>query len=110
MTSVLDETKFESGAEVRVGCAGTCFGCEAQEAVKRIEKGVSDAKAAVFETLDDGKFAAERLLKRGRYALEDGVEETAHQIKRHPFGSLAIAFAAGAALGLLAIAPRSARK
>jgi ElaB/YqjD/DUF883 family membrane-anchored ribosome-binding protein len=97
MKSVLDESDVDRGVERRV--EGACF-----------EKGINDAKAAVSEKLDDGKIAAERLLKRGRYAFEDSVEETAHNIKRHPFGSVALAFAAGAALGLLMLAPHSAKK
>jgi hypothetical protein len=94
--------------EARTGCAGTCFGTEIQEAAKLVEKGLNDSKAAVSATLEDGKIAGERLLKRGRFAVEDGISEAAHNIKRHPFGFLAIAFAAGAALGFLA--PRSARR
>ncbi len=108
MNSVLDESKVERGAEVRGGCAATCCGRDTEEAAKRIEKGVNDAKAAVSEKMDDAKIAAERLLKRGRYAVEDGIGETAHMIKCHPVSSLAIAFAAGAALGLLV--PRFAKK
>ena len=69
---------------------------------------MNDAKAAVSETLDDGVTAARRLLKRSRYTVEDGLEEAAHNIKRHPFSSLAIGFAAGAALGLLV--PRFGKK
>lgn len=108
MNSVLDEPKVEGRAEVGAGCAATCYGHDAEEVAKRIEKGVNDAKAAVSAKLEDGKIAAERLLKRGRYAVEDSVSETAHNVKRHPFGSLAIAFAAGAALGFFV--PRSAKK
>ncbi len=69
---------------------------------------MDDVKDAVSSTLEDGKFAAERLLKRGRYAAEDGLEEAAHTIKRNPFGSLAIAFAAGAAFAFLM--PRATRR
>jgi len=75
---------------------------------EKIEKGVNGLKAAVSETLEDGKMAAERLLKRGRYAVEDCMAETAHSIKHHPVSSLAIAFAAGAALGFLV--PRAIKK
>jgi ElaB/YqjD/DUF883 family membrane-anchored ribosome-binding protein len=108
MKSVLDEPTVEKGAEVRPGRAGACCGSDAQEVAKLIEKGVNDVEAAVSTKLEDGRIAAERLLKRGRYAVEDSVSETAHTIKRHPVRSLAIAFAAGAALGLLV--PRSVRK
>jgi len=102
MTKVSDESKVNaSGVTDGSGFA-------ADELAKRIEQGVNDAKAALSEKLEDGKIAAERLLKRSRYAVEDGLSETAHKVKRHPFGSLAIAFAAGVAVALLV--PRSARK
>lgn len=70
--------------------------------------GLENVKTAVSEKLEDGKIAAERLLKRGRYAVEDCMSETAHEIKHHPVSSLAIAFVAGAALGFLV--PRSVKK
>jgi ElaB/YqjD/DUF883 family membrane-anchored ribosome-binding protein len=108
MKEVLDESKVESASEARKGCACTCCAHDASELGKRMERAVDDAKAVVSAKLEDGKFAAERLLKRGQYAVEDGLEEAAHNIKRNPFGSLAIAFAAGAALALLV--PRATKK
>ena len=89
------ERSTEAGGE------GTCLGTDLKEAAKRFEKGLNDSKAAVSEKLEESRIAAERLLKHGRYAVEDGIEETLHQIKRHPLGSLAIAFASGAAFGFL---------
>jgi ElaB/YqjD/DUF883 family membrane-anchored ribosome-binding protein len=57
--------------------------------------------ASVCEKLEDQKAAARRLLKRGRYAVEDCIDETAHEIKCYPLGSVAVAFAGGVALGVL---------
>lgn len=108
MKSVWAESKVEKGADARSGCAATCCGHDMQEDVKRMEKEVDKAKAAISAKLEDGKIAAERLLKRGRYAVEDGIEQTAHDIKRHPFRSVAIGLAAGAVLGFLV--PRIAKK
>ena len=107
MKTAVEEPRAERVHVCSGACAATC-GKEVREAAERVEKGVNHAKAAVAETLDDGAAAARRLLKRGRYAVEDGLEEAAHNIKQHPFRSLAIGFAAGAALGLLA--PRFGRK
>jgi len=90
------------------GICATCLGKEVKEAARRVEKGVNNAKAAVAEKLDDSVTAARRLLKRSRYRVEDGLEEAAHSIKQHPFSTLAIGFAAGAALGLLV--PRFGKK
>ena len=92
MGTVLTESKIEKTARL---------GADVKKAAKRVEKGLNGWKASVSANLEDGKIAAERLLKRGRYALEDGIEETAHQIKRNPLGSVAVAFAAGAALAFL---------
>jgi|GEM_PF-2708166 len=103
MTSALEQPRTE---RTPVACAE--IGKEIREAAQRVEKGVNDAKAAVSEKLDDGVAAARRLLKRSRYTVEDGIEEAAHNIKQHPFGTLAIGFAAGALMGLLV--PRFGRK
>jgi len=92
MGIVLAESKIEKT---------TRLGTDVKKAAKRVEKGLNGWKATVSANLEDGKIAAERLLKRGRYALEDGIEETAHQIKRNPLGSVAVAFAAGAAMAFL---------
>ena len=106
MATVLDESNVMRGPEAT--CAGTCLGSELRDAASRVEKGVDKVKEAASETLADGKIAAERFLKHGRYAVEDGAEEVVHQIKCKPVRSLAIAFAAGVALGFLA--PRLVKK
>ena len=111
MKSALEEPRTGRAPSACAGACGTCATClgkEVKEAARRVEKGVNDAKAAVSETLDDSVTAARRLLKRSRYTVEDGLEEAAHNIKQHPFSSLAIGFAAGAALGLLV--PRFGKK
>jgi hypothetical protein len=108
MKDVLDESKVEGGTEARKACACTCCAHDTTELGRRLERAVEDAKDAVTAKLEDGKMAAERLIKRGRYAVEDGLEDAAYNIKRNPFGSLAIAFAAGAALAFLA--PRVAKR
>jgi ElaB/YqjD/DUF883 family membrane-anchored ribosome-binding protein len=91
----------ERSTEAPPACGGKCLGTDLKETAKRFEKGLNDSKAAVSEKLEEGRIGAERLLKHSRYAVEDGIEETVHQIKRHPLRSLAFAFAAGAAVGFL---------
>ncbi len=111
MKSAVEEPRAERAPSACAGACGTCATCirkEVKEAAQRVEKGVNDAKAAVSEKLDDGVASARRLLKRSRYTVEDRLEEAAHNIKQHPFSSLAIGFAAGAALGFLV--PRFGRK
>jgi len=71
------------------------------EIARRVERAINEAKASISDQLEDVKTSAERLLKHGRYAVEDGLGELTHQIKKHPVGFLGIAFAAGTVLGLL---------
>jgi len=105
MNSVLDESKVEQGAEVGGRCAATCCREDTQEVAKRIEKGMNDVNAAVSAKLEGGKRGG---WKRDRYEVEDGINETAHKMKRRPFSFFAIAFAAGALLSFLL--PRFAKK
>ena len=67
-----------------------------------LEKTLNGISEAVTTKLDEGKRAAERLAKRGRYALEDCIEDTVRTVKRKPMQSLAIVFATGLFLGFLA--------
>jgi len=73
----------------------------AKEKLEHLAKNVDRAKAAVSDTIEDGKMAAERLLKRGRYAVEDSVEERIHQIRRKPLKAVAVAFTSGMVVGFL---------
>ena len=100
MKSAVEEpaTNGVTGSEASRTCQ---WEADEVEIATRIERSISAAKASISEKLDDGKFAAERLLKHGRYAIEDRVSELAHKIKKHPVGSLGIAFAAGTIVGLL---------
>ena len=59
----------------------TCDELTAKQKVQLLAKNVDRAKAAVSETIEDGKLAAERLLKRGQYAIEDTVEQRIHDIR-----------------------------
>jgi ElaB/YqjD/DUF883 family membrane-anchored ribosome-binding protein len=68
-----------------------------QEA-SRVKGVVTDA---VSEAVEDGVTAARRAAKKGYYAAEDFMDETAYRVKRNPFGAVAIAFGAGALVGLL---------
>ena len=99
------EVKQESGGGAQPKSAEECLTPEEEEVVRRIEKRVDDVKAA----LEDAEVAAERLMRRGQYAVEDSISEVAHRIKRNPFMFMGIALALGAAIGLIA-APRSASK
>ena len=73
----------------------------AKEKVQLLAKNVDRAKAAVSDTIEDGKMAAERLLKRGRYAVENTLEQRIHEIRRKPMKAIALAFTSGLVVGFL---------
>jgi len=102
METTMGNSKIEQGLNAL--CAGKDISKGVKDMTDQVEKGINRLKAAI----DDNKATAEKLLKRGRYALEDGVEESARAIKRNPFGFVAVAFLAGAAIGMLA--PRIGRR
>jgi len=81
--------------------ASTSDELTAKERVQLLAKTADRAKAAVSDKIEDGKMAAERLLKRGRYAVEDSVEERIHQIRRKPLKAVAVAFTSGMVVGFL---------
>ena len=81
--------------------ASTCDELTAKERVQLLAKTADRARAAVSDKIEDGKMAAERLLKRGRYAVEDSVEERIHQIRRKPLKAVAVAFTSGMVVGFL---------
>jgi hypothetical protein len=100
MKSVLDEPLTANGTEPQTEASRRQDEDEA-ELARRIEEGINEAKAVISEKLDESKLAAERLLRHGKYAVEDSLSELAHNIKKHPISFLGIAFATGAAFGIL---------
>jgi ElaB/YqjD/DUF883 family membrane-anchored ribosome-binding protein len=66
---------------------------------------VEELKTQASHALEDGIEEAKRMAKRGRYAAEDFIEDTAHRIKQDPLRSagvtLGVGFALGAIVGLL---------
>jgi ElaB/YqjD/DUF883 family membrane-anchored ribosome-binding protein len=85
---------------------------EIKAAVERLENSFNASKAAVTDALEEGRASAERLLRRGRNAAEDYLDDATYQVKRNPAASVALAFGAGAIAGALfaLIAPQVAKK
>ena len=106
MAAILVEPEVERKPEG--ACAAACLATDVKEAAERMEKRAQKAKAAFLDKVEDSKIAAERLVKRGRYTLEDGFDEAIHNVKREPVKFLAVAFAAGAFLGF--VMPRFGRR
>jgi hypothetical protein len=91
MTIDVDEQKAQPKSGENPGDAGAWAGVK--EAAEQMDK--------LFETVKEGKRSAERLLRRGRFAVEDSLEEGTHQIKRNPLASVTATFAVGMVAGIL---------
>src|SRR4029434_255260 len=59
-------------------------------------------KKRVENTVEEAVSNAQRLAKRGKYALEDVIDDTTHYIKKNPWPSIGYAAGAGLGVGLLA--------
>ena len=62
---------------------------------------VEKLKERASHVIEDGIVDAKRLAKRGRYAAEDLVEDTAHRIKKDPWPAVGITFGIGLGLGVV---------
>ena len=62
---------------------------------------VERLKKRAMHTIEEGMTDAKRLVKKGRYAAEDLVDETEHYIKHDPWRSVGITFGVGVVLGVL---------
>jgi ElaB/YqjD/DUF883 family membrane-anchored ribosome-binding protein len=73
---------------------------------------LQDRFGPALEALEDNVREARRAITTGRHALEDVVEGTALQVRRHPLRALAVTAGVGALAGCLigfAIGRRSVR-
>lgn len=99
----LEEPRTEEATEkkegflakaVQVGMHAANLGHEATRLKANVSHAVSDA-------IEDTKRETRRAIKRGVNACEDLVDETAYRVKHNPIRSIAIAFGAGAILGVI---------
>lgn len=58
-------------------------------------------KEAVERAIEDRLTEVKRLIKRGRYAAADIVDDTAYYVKRDPFRAVAVTFSVGLGIGML---------
>jgi ElaB/YqjD/DUF883 family membrane-anchored ribosome-binding protein len=107
MKNVSEEAKADYAGETRPAFRRESAQRLGKHIQRAVEDVVEDVKDTVSAQLEDSKFQAERLLRKGRCAVEDEIEEVAHKVKRNvrrdPLHFLAIAFGAGAAFGFLAV-------
>ena len=85
---------------------------ETKDAVERLEKSFDASRAAISQTLEEGRISAERLLRRSRDTAESYLDDATYQVKRNPGTAVALAFGAGAIAGALfgLVAPQVAKK
>ncbi len=60
---------------------------------------VSRATTAMAEAIEDGMHAVRRVGKTGSDVAEEFIEDAKERVKRHPTGTIVIAFAFGFAFG-----------
>lgn len=108
MVTVPVESVPEKAPAARTEADNLVLSREIEAAKATAEREIARIQARVRRRIDDTGEAAKRMVRRSRYAVTDSVEEISHQIRKHPVGSLAIAFAAGAALSFLL--PRPGKK
>jgi ElaB/YqjD/DUF883 family membrane-anchored ribosome-binding protein len=68
-----------------------------------IRESANHVKSMMNTALEDGVETARRMAKRGRHAAEDALEQTAHQIKKHPFRAIATGLGVGIGLGAMSM-------
>jgi ElaB/YqjD/DUF883 family membrane-anchored ribosome-binding protein len=78
------------------------IGVGISEQTARLRKEAEELKERAGEMLEDAVLEAKRLAKKGRYAAEDLIDDTEYRIKKAPFRSVGMTFAAGLGLGVFA--------
>lgn len=73
----------------------------AAEEVAKTGLKVERLKVKAANAIDDGIVDAKRMVKRGVYAAEDLIDDTAHRIKKDPWVSVGVTFGVGFGLGAL---------
>jgi ElaB/YqjD/DUF883 family membrane-anchored ribosome-binding protein len=72
------------------------------EKASHLREGVDGLKERVEEKFEGAVSEAKRMAKKGRYAAEDLIDDAEYKIKKAPFRSVGVMFAAGLGLGLVA--------
>jgi ElaB/YqjD/DUF883 family membrane-anchored ribosome-binding protein len=62
---------------------------------------VEKLKEKASHIIEDSIVDAKRMVKKGRYAAEDLVDDTAHYIKHDPWRSVGVTFGVGVGLGVI---------
>ncbi len=60
---------------------------------------VSKIRSMVTDAVEDGVRSASQVIRHGRYAAEDAIEEAKHAVKQRPLQAMGTVFAAGVLAG-----------
>ncbi len=101
MKTTLEDSKTDERREANPDSDPALIRDEINEALKRMEKSLDASKAALSDTLEEGKFSAERLVRLGRDVAEGYIDNATHQLRRNPQAAVAMAFGVGAIAGVL---------
>ena len=72
---------------------------EATKAGGRVVHSFAASKEAVVNAIEDGRTVVKHITKRTRRTVNDLLDDTVHQIKRYPLGSIMVALGVGALVG-----------
>jgi ElaB/YqjD/DUF883 family membrane-anchored ribosome-binding protein len=72
---------------------------EATKAGGRVVHSFAASKEAVANAIEDGRTVVKHITKRTRRTVNDLLDDTVHQIKRYPLGSMMVALGVGALVG-----------
>jgi ElaB/YqjD/DUF883 family membrane-anchored ribosome-binding protein len=81
---------------------------EATKAGGRVVHSFAASKEAVANAIEDGRTVVKQITKRTRRTVNDLLDDTVHQIKRYPLGSMMVALGVGALVGT--VIARNGRK
>ena len=59
-------------------------------------------KKRLENAVEEAKFDAQRMARRGKYAMEEAFDDTAYRIRKEPWKSVGYVFGAGLGIGILA--------
>ena len=72
---------------------------EATKAGGRVVHSFAASKEAVANAIEDGRTVVKHITKQTRRTVNDLLDDTVHQIKRYPLGSIMVALGVGALVG-----------
>jgi ElaB/YqjD/DUF883 family membrane-anchored ribosome-binding protein len=81
---------------------------EATKASGRVVHSLAASKEAVVNAIEDSRAVVKHITKRTRRTVNDLLDDTVHQIKRYPLGSMMVALGVGALVGT--VIARNGRK